>query len=122
MWTIEATGAADAAEAWDRYARPSRWPEWAPHLRGAWGLGDPVRPGARGVVRVAGLVPVPVRILAVHPPRAWSWRVGLVTMTHRVQPDPAGCRVRWSPRPAALAAAYAPLARIALERLARAAG
>jgi hypothetical protein len=30
-------------------ARPSRWHEWAPQLRGAWGLGEPEgAPGARG--------------------------------------------------------------------------
>jgi hypothetical protein len=26
---------------WPLMARPGRWREWAPHIRGAWGLGDP---------------------------------------------------------------------------------
>jgi hypothetical protein len=47
------------ATAWALLARPDRWHEWAPHLRGAWGLSDPatgeVEPGRRGAVRLLGV-------------------------------------------------------------------
>ena len=46
--------------AWALLACPTRWKEWAPHVRGAWGLGWPqVREGAVGAVRLFGVVPVP---------------------------------------------------------------
>lgn len=85
----EATTGADPATTWSLMARPARWSAWAPHVRGAWGLGDPeVRAGARGAARLLGVVPVPATITAVRPGRSWTWRVGAgplaVTMDHRV--------------------------------------
>jgi hypothetical protein len=86
-------------------------------------LGDgEVRAGARGAVRVLGFLPLPVAVLEVEPPHRWSWRVGPIVMTHRVAPDPLGCRVALDIQaPAVLADAYAPLVRILLRRLATAA-
>src|SRR5688500_10602658 len=76
MLTYEAPSAASPQRAWPYLSRPGRWPRWAPPLRGAWGLGDPaVEPGARGAVRLLGVVPVPALILDKEPGRSWSWRV-----------------------------------------------
>ena len=91
-WTADSRGEAGAA--WELLARPARWHEWAPHLRGAWGLGGEVAAGDAGAVRLLGVVPVPVRIIAVEPGRSWTWRASaLADMEHRVEPRPGGCRI-----------------------------
>ena len=112
-------------------ARPARWSEWAPHIRGAWGLGSPeVKAGRRGFVRVAGVLPVPARIVAVDRGRVWAWRVGPALLVHRVEPSPrggSGCVVaidltaRPAPLEATLAATYGRLVGVLVKRLARAA-
>lgn len=85
MLRYETHTPAAPADVWALLARPARWHEWAWHVRGAWGLGDPeVRAGARGAVRLFGVVPVPVRITRVDPGRSWSWRAGPLTFHHRV--------------------------------------
>lgn len=128
MRTFQADSTAPPATAWALYARPAEWHRWAPHLRGAWGLDGPggeVRAGARGAVRLLGAVPIPARITSVDPGRAWSWQVGPVTMTHRVEPAAQGdgCTVALELRaPAPLeplvAATYGPLVQLLLRRLA----
>ena len=107
-------------------SRPGRWHEWAPHLAGAWGLGEVVRAGDAGAARVLGAVPVPVRITRVDAPRSWTWRVGaLVEMDHRVTARPGGCAVAIdlrapAPLEAGLALAYGPVISYTLRRLASA--
>ena len=121
-WTAESGG--DPVEAWELLSRPARWHEWAPHVRGAWGLGEVVRAGDGGAARLFGAVPVPVRIIAVDAPRSWSWRVGaLVEMDHRVIARPGGVTVALdlrapAPLEAGLALSYGPVIRLALRRLA----
>lgn len=86
---IEYTHKAQARSqiAWAFFARPGLWHHWAPHVRGAWGLGEPeVRPYSRGVVRLAGIVPVPAQITTKRPGVSWSWKVGPYEMEHRVKP------------------------------------
>ncbi|MSX03157.1 MAG: SRPBCC family protein, partial [Actinobacteria bacterium] len=73
-------------------SRPQEWSSWAPHVRGAWGLGESeVRVGARGYARLLGVVPIPATITAVDPGRSWTWKVGPVEMVHRVDPTADGC-------------------------------
>ena len=85
MRTYEAASTAPPATAWALMARPDRWHEWAPQLRGAWGLGQPeVRAGAVGAARLLWAVPVPARIVSVDPGRSWRWQVGPVHFDHRV--------------------------------------
>jgi Polyketide cyclase / dehydrase and lipid transport len=94
MLTYEARTRASADAVWPLLAEPARWSRWAPHLRGAWGLGEPeVRPGALGAVRLLAVVPVPARVTAKVPGRSWDWRVGLVRFRHRVTPEPDGALV-----------------------------
>ena len=127
MRTFSATSTAPADAAWPLLARPARWPEWAPHLRGAWGLGAPeVREGALGAARLFGALPVPARIVAKRPGRSWTWRVGPVEMVHRVEPRATGCEVAIDvialpPLERALALAYGPVIAATLRRLATAA-
>lgn len=114
--------------AWALVARPSRWSEWAPHLRGAWGLGSPeVQAGRRGAARLLWIVPVPASISAKTPGRSWAWRVGPMTLDHVVEAHGAGSRITMttsSPGPldSVLAATYGPVVRTLVRRLARVAG
>ena len=94
MLRYQAASTASPAQAWSLLARPARWHEWAPHVRGARDLGDPeVREGARGAALLLGVVPVPARVTAKQPRRSWTWRVGPVEMDHRVEPSGDGSLV-----------------------------
>ena len=125
MLTYSAVSAGRAAEAWDLMARPARWHEWAPHIRGAAGLGAPeVVAGNTGVVRLAGVVPVPARIVDKEPGRSWTWVVGPVRLNHRVEPRGRGCEVAVDlsapgPVEAALRVTYGPLVALLMRNLAR---
>jgi hypothetical protein len=128
MLTYSAPSEAPMARAWALMARPARWHEWAPHVRGAWGLGDPeVEDGRRGAVQLLGAVPVPARITAKRDGRMWAWRVGPVELVHRVEPRGRGSLVAVdlsapAPIEAALRASYGPLVAMLMRRLARVAG
>lgn len=125
MLRYDARSAAVPAEAWSLIARPGRWSEWAPHVRGAWGLGDPeVVEGARGAARLLGVVPVPATVTEVLPGRSWTWQVGPVRMVHAVEPEGEGSRVAVElhaapPVEVALRATYGPLVSVLVARLAR---
>lgn len=124
MFSCEASSGADPAEAWALIARPERWHEWAPHVRGAWGLGDPeVQEGRKGYARLLGVVPVPATVTEVVAGRSWTWRVGPTLMVHRVESEPDGCRVAVDikapgPLEPVLRAFYGPLVERLLARLA----
>lgn len=119
--TETAESAAPPEAAWSLIARPSRWPEWAPHIRGAWGLGQPeVQAGKLGAAKLAGIVPVPAKVTEVEPGRSWTWRVGVLTLVHAVEPRPGGSRVSMTlDGPAPIVLAYAPLVGALTRRLAR---
>lgn len=126
MLRYEAESDADPLTAWRLYAEPRRWSTWAPQLRGAWGLGDPeVRAGARGAVRLLGVVPVPARILDVQAPERWTWQVGPVQFDHVVRArQDGGCTVAVTlkaakPLEAVLAATYGPVCALLMRNLAR---
>jgi hypothetical protein len=125
MRTFAVTSSAPAEAAWRLLARPDDWATWAPHVRGAWGLGEPeVREGAVGAARLLGALPVPARIVSKRPGRSWTWRVGLVEMVHRVDPRAGGCEVAVDliappPLERALARVYGPVISATLRRLAR---
>lgn len=86
---------APATVAWSLVARPSRWHEWAPHVRGAWHLGDPeVALGKVGAARLLGVVPVPAKVVAVDRGRSWTWHVGPIELEHRVEVETdSSCRL-----------------------------
>jgi len=127
MRTWSATSTAEPEAAWSLLSRPACWPAWAPHVRGAWGLGTPeVRLGAVGAARLGGVVPVPARIVAKRDGRSWTWRVGLglVEMVHRVEPVADGGSlvaidvIAPGPLERAIGAAYGPVIEATLKRLA----
>ena len=123
MFVCQRSGSGDPARAWELISRPQEWSSWAPHVRGAWGLGDgEVRVGARGYARLLGVVPIPAQITAVDPGRSWIWQVGPAEMMHRVDPTAEGCTVAVeisapAPIEAALRIGYRPLVELLLSRL-----
>ena len=124
MRTFTADSAARPAAVWALLARPDEWAAWAPHVRGAWGLGSPeVREGAFDFARLLGVIPVPAKITAKSE-GSWAWRVGPMTLVHRVEPRPKGSMVAIDlhapgPLEPALAATYGPVIQLMLNRLAR---
>ena len=124
MLRYSAHSDATPGELWPLLARPDRWPEWAPHVRGAWGLGSPeVTRGARGAARLLGFVPVPATIVRKRQGLSWAWRVGPVDMDHRLVPQRRGTDVEVTVKAPkaiemALSTTYGPLMKLALRRLA----
>jgi hypothetical protein len=123
--TYRAESTAPAERVWELLARPERWREWAPHVRGARRLGSPeIEPGARGAVLLLDALPVPARITGKRRGRSWSWQVGPVEIEHRVEPRAGGCSVIVELRaPAAVAlplrVTYGPLVAALVRNLAR---
>jgi hypothetical protein len=82
---------AEPSALWALVARPERWHEWSPHVRGAEGLGDPeVKAGAKGRVILRGGVALPAEVTEVVPGRSWTWRVGGIVVDHVVIPVEGG--------------------------------
>lgn len=97
MLRYSTPSAADPDVAWALLSQPARWHEWSPHVRGAWGLGQPeVEGSALGAVRLLGVLPVPARINLVEKSwmrRHWVWSIGLISFDHTVRRDPDGCTI-----------------------------
>lgn len=111
---------------WELYAQPKRWKEWAPHIRSPRELGSPeVEPGASGRIHLAGLAPVWAEVTAKRPGQSWTWRVGLVELTHTVAPrngggSTIGLEMRApAPMEMAIRMGYAPITKLLLKNLAR---
>jgi uncharacterized protein YndB with AHSA1/START domain len=123
---VEVESEAAPERVWNLYAQPERWKEWAPHIRGPHNLGSPeVEPGASGRIRLAGVAPVWAEVTAKRPGRSWTWRVGLVELTHTVAPrngggSTIGLEMRApAPMEIAIRVSYAPITKRLLRRLAR---
>jgi hypothetical protein len=117
---IQAKGSATKASMWDAYADPERWHTWAPHLTEVRADG-PLRPGLEGEVR--GWLGASARFQVTEVDEQggrWTWEVRSgpihLVIEHEVD-DGRTAVVLHGPFP--VAAAYAPLARRALERLVR---
>src|SRR3954463_5023701 len=111
-WTADSDASPRAA--WALPSRPDAGPAWAPHLRGAWGLGGPeVRAGALGAARLLGVIPVSAGISAKDNGRSWAWRGGPAVLMPRVIERESGCTVaidlRAGPLEPALAVVYGPI-------------
>lgn len=127
MLRYSTPSAADPDVAWALLSQPRRWHEWSPHVRGAWGLGEPeVQDSALGAVRVLGILPVPARINLVEKSwmrRHWVWSVGLVSFDHTVRRDVDGCTISISchapwPVEQVIKRTYWPLVKRFVDRLA----
>ena len=110
---------------WALVARPDRWHEWSPYVRGAEGLGSPeVEAGAKGEVVLRGGIRLPAEVTGVDPGRSWSWKVGGIVVHHVVTATPNGSRLAmpvessgwaWSPA----AKLYAPVVDLIARRIVR---
>lgn len=121
--TITAAGPVPADEAWDRYARPDRWAQWAPQIRGVTVSAPRIAAGVTGTMHGPLGVSADFRINSVdEDARRWAWTVRrwplTVKLQHGVRATPTGSST-WLviDAPLAVAFAYAPLARYALQRL-----
>ncbi|MGB3827672.1 MAG: hypothetical protein WA962_02765 [Ornithinimicrobium sp.] len=128
--TLRASGPVDPSRAWQRYAEPARWADWAPHLRGVDYPLPRLRANTAGQVCGPWGLRVPFTVERCdEASRTWSWTVHLrvreadvvtVALAHGVVADEGGCatwlrlRGRW---PVILG--YAPIAQLALRRLVR---
>ena len=93
-----ATTGAPAGEVWSLIARPARWREWSPYVRGGEGLGEPeVEAGAKGSVVLLGGVRLPAEIVEVVAGRSWTWQVGGLRVRHGVEATPSGARLSMTP-------------------------
>ena len=124
--TLHATGPVDPAEAWDRYAYPSRWSSWAPQTTGVETDALRIATGVTGRVRGPVGVSLPFVVdEADDASRRWHWTVELgpirLRLLHWVSAGPdggttTGLRIRG---PLPLVAGYAPAALVALHGLVR---
>ena len=121
--TLHAAGGADPAQAWERYADPSRWAQWAPQISRVSTDASRIAGGVTG--RVYGPLGVHVDFVVEdvdEEARRWVWRVRFgplrLHLEHRVTGHPRGAATSLrldGPLPVLLG--YAPLARLALGRL-----
>ena len=124
--TLHATGPVGPDEAWERYAVPARWPDWAPQITGVELPVARLVAGVRGRVRGPLGVTLPFVVDAVdEAARQWAWTVSAgpvrLHLVHWVAEGPdggstTGLRVTG---PAPVVVGYAPLAHLAIGRLVR---
>ena len=144
--TVRANGPAAPTAVWDRYVRPQRWSEWSPQIRSVDYRGEIIAAGGTGMLHGPCGVSVRFEIDEVdHDVRRWSWRgkvAGIaLSLGHSVAPAESesepGADVSATSAttqaadgggttttlviegPAPIVLGYAPIARIALERLVR---
>lgn len=118
-------GPRPAAEVWDCYVRPQRWPQWSPQIRSVDYPEVTIKPGTAGVVRGPFGFPVAFRILTVDatgPVLAWSWSVTAagvpLRLEHTVEAIAGGTLTTLTVQGFAPAViGYLPVARLALRRL-----
>ncbi len=121
--TLRAKGPADAATAWERYARFEEWPGWSPQLSSVEASAERIAPGVTGTVSGPMWSGADFHIDAVdEDARTWSWTVRRkplkVRLEHGVEPDDAGSAT-WLiiDGPLPFVVPYAPIAQAALRRL-----
>ncbi|WP_330461195.1 SRPBCC family protein [Streptomyces sp. NBC_00820] len=123
--TVTVEGPAAPGVVWERYAQYGRWAHWAPHLRAVETEGDRIRPGARGVVLVAGVLRGRFLVTEVDEPKGtWTWQLvflGIpVRVGHTLTPHGTGTRVVVELTAAGpVPLLYAPMVDWALHRLTR---
>jgi uncharacterized protein YndB with AHSA1/START domain len=83
---------------WPLLARPERWHEWSPYVRGGERLGEPeVEEGAVGSIVMRSGLRIAAEILEVVPGRSWAWRVKGLVIRHEVAATPRGTRLSITP-------------------------
>jgi hypothetical protein len=122
--TLSASGAADVDTAWERYAVPQLWSQWAPQITRVDASGARLTPGLTGTVVGPLGVSANFHVDSVEEhARRWAWTVSrgplTVRLRHGVRERSGGGSTTWlaidGPLPVALG--YLPLAYLALRRL-----
>jgi uncharacterized protein YndB with AHSA1/START domain len=119
MLEVSRTVSAAPSAVWKVLTDLEDWPTWGPTVSGAE-LTDAseLGLGVRGKVYTPVGLPLPFTITEYEPGRRWAWQVaGIPATAHGVDPVDAGTRV-WMSAPL-LAAPYAPVLAIALQRIDR---
>ncbi|MDO5629000.1 MAG: hypothetical protein Q4G43_11825 [Mobilicoccus sp.] len=122
---ITASGRADIAEVWERYADLDRWSDWAPQIRTVDAPERRLRPGLCGIVRGPLATAVPFHIDAVDEETpSWTWTVTMlgasVQMHHDLTATTKGTTAGLTlDGPPPIALGYGPVARVALTLLCR---
>jgi polyketide cyclase/dehydrase/lipid transport protein len=124
--TLHATGPVAPAEAWERYAQPARWPQWAPQILGVQVPEPRLRAGLAGRVRGPLGVTLPFVVDSVdEAARQWAWTVSAgpvrLHLLHWVADGPGGGSTTGLriDGPLPVVVPYAPLAQLAIGRLVR---
>lgn len=123
IMTLTATGRADPDTAWERYAVPATWPQWAPQITGVDASTERLQQGTTGRVHGPLGVSADFVVDAVDEPgRTWTWTVRrwplTLRLTHGVRRRPGGSMTSLTVEgPLPVVVLYAPLARLALGRL-----
>lgn len=117
---LVAHGRASRELIWERYADPARWHEWAPQIRSVQADGR-LRPGLRGEVFGPPGVRARFEVETVDEAEGrWSWTAtagpARLRIEHEVGEGTAALVLHGS---AIVIAAYAPIARLSLQRLVR---
>ena len=126
--TVTVSGPASPAEAWDRYAVPARWHEWAPPITRVDTTSTRIVPGLAGVVHGVGGIRVNFLVQAVdEDSRTWRWRARLgpleIVLDHGVTAftgsDGVGGSSTWLTvaGPSLAVLVYPEIARISLRQL-----
>ena len=127
--SVSASGPADPDDVWDRYVHPARWHEWSPQIMSVDYPDASLSTGGSGTVHGPCGIAVDFEVLSIDDEkRCWSWRVTVLgislTLDHDVRavaaagPDTALTTLDIS-GPAPMVIGYAPIARLALNRLVR---
>ena len=124
--TLHASGPLGAADAWERYAEPARWPTWAPQITGVQVPVPRLAARVEGRVRAPLGVTLPFVVESVdEAARRWAWTVSAgpvrLYLLHWVSDGPdggstTGLRITG---PLPVVVGYAPLAQVAISRLVR---
>lgn len=119
MLEVSRVVTAPPAAVWQVLTDLDDWPKWGPTVSGAELIGaTALELGVRGRVYTPLGLPLPFTITEFEPERRWAWQVaGIPATAHGVDPVDRGTRV-WMSAPV-LAAAYAPVLAIALQRIDR---
>ena len=105
------------SDIWELITDTATWPQWGPSVTAVECKDRFIQKGTMGKVRTAAGIWLPFTITRYEEGRFWSWKVaGIPATGHRVEPQDDGlCQLTFEVH--IIAAPYAYICRIALERI-----
>jgi hypothetical protein len=106
------------SQIWELLIDTNTWPKWGPSVKAVECGNHYIRQGTEGRIKTAGGFWLPFIITGYAEGRFWSWKIaGIPATGHRVEPQEEGlCRLTFEVP--LLAAPYAYICNIALDRIA----